>query len=215
MAVALLAAGPVPLASPAHAATARQPVLFVHGYNSDGSTWDTMRQRFRSAGYADSELFAWSYDWRRSNTQTAQALATKVDGIRSSTGWNKVNIVSHSMGGLSSRWYLKRLGGKYKVDDWVSLGGPNHGTDSAHLCRDPSCVEMRPGSEFLVKLNNYDESPGRTAYATWRSPCDAVINPDSSVVVAGATNTKTACLGHTQLHDDATIFGQVRAAVAE
>lgn len=99
MAVALLAAGPVPLASPAHAATARQPVLFVHGYNSNGSTWDTMRQRFRSVGYADSELFAWSYDWRRSNTQTAQALATKVDGIRSSTGWNKVNIVSHSMGG--------------------------------------------------------------------------------------------------------------------
>jgi triacylglycerol lipase len=73
---------------------------------------------------------------------------------------------------------------------------------------------MRPGSSFLSQLNSGDESPGAVRYGTWWSPCDSVINPDSSVPVAGATNTQTACLGHSDLYADATVYGQVRAFVA-
>ncbi|MCZ7414840.1 MULTISPECIES: esterase/lipase family protein [unclassified Streptomyces] len=47
------------------------------------------------------------------------------------------------MGGLSSRYYLKNLGGTSKVDSWASLGGPNHGTDMAEACFNTSCLEMR------------------------------------------------------------------------
>jgi triacylglycerol lipase len=32
------------------------------------------------------------------------------------------------MGSLSTRWYIKELGGGAPVDDWASLAGPNHGT---------------------------------------------------------------------------------------
>ena len=37
------------------------------------------------------------------------------------------------MGGLSTRYYLKNLGATQYVDDWVSIGGPNHGTTFALL----------------------------------------------------------------------------------
>ena len=47
-------------------------------------------------------------------------------------------------------------------------------------------------------------------YGTWSSPCDEVINPHSSVALNGATNTNTACLSHSALHEDATVYGQVR-----
>lgn len=117
------------------------------------------------------------------------------------------------MGSLSSRYYLKNLGGDVKVDDWVSLGGPNHGTDTANLCGQTSCVEMRIGSSFLTALNSGDESPGSPTYSTWWSPCDTVINPDSSVSVAGATNTKTACISHSALTTDGTVFSAVRSRV--
>ncbi len=100
------------------------------------------------------------------------------------------------------------------MDDWVSLGGPNHGTDTANLCAQTSCVEMRIGSAFLTDLNAGDESLGALDYATYWSPCDTVINPDSSVPVAGATNTKTACISHSALTTNSTVFGQVRDAVA-
>jgi triacylglycerol lipase len=47
-------------------------------------------------------------------------------------------------------------------------------------------------------------------YGTWWSPCDEVINPDESVILTGAANTQTACLGHSELRTDATVYGQVR-----
>jgi Predicted acetyltransferases and hydrolases with the alpha/beta hydrolase fold len=57
------------------------------------------------------------------------------------------------MGGLSARYYARDLGGSDKIDAWVSLGGPNHGTTTATLCGFISCIEMRPGSAFLAALN--------------------------------------------------------------
>ncbi|KUN83647.1 lipase [Streptomyces bungoensis] len=201
---------------PAHAASGStfgstsNPVLFVHGYTGAGSNWDTMASRFKTDGWPSSYLDQWSYDWRQSNATTAQQLSTEVDRLLAATGATKVDIVSHSMGGLSSRYYLKNLGGDSKVDAWVSLGGPNHGTDSANTCFDTSCTEMRIGSSFLTALNSGDETPGTPRYATWWSPCDTVINPDSSVSLSGAANTQTSCLSHTGLLTDATVYAQTR-----
>lgn len=194
-------------------ATGHDPVLFVHGWNSSSSAFVTMANRFKADGWTDAELLNWSYDTSQSNKTTAQQLAVQVDALLARTGATKVDIVTHSMGGLSSRWYLKFLGGTAKVDDWVSLGGPNHGTDIAYLCFSTACSEMRPGSTFLGQLNVGDESPDPVQHRTWWSPCDEVVNPDSSVAVAGATNTQTACLEHSALHEDATVYAQVRDAI--
>ena len=202
------------LSPPSSAATAKRPILFVHGWNSSASTWDTMVANFKKAGWTDAELFRWSYDTSQSNTVTAEDVATRVDSIRAQTGWDRVDVIAHSMGSLSSRYYLKNLGGDVEVDDWVSLGGPNHGTDTANLCGQTSCLEMRIGSDFLTALNSGDESPGTPAYATWWSPCDTIINPDSSVPVDGAVNTKTACISHSALTTDGKVFAQVRDTVA-
>lgn len=215
-AVALLA---VQASLPAHASggsgydATSNPVLFVHGYTGDGSNWNTMANRFRTDGWPSSHLDQWSYDWRQSNATTAQQLSAEVDRLLAATGASKVDIVSHSMGGLSSRYYLKNLGGTAKVDAWVSLGGPNHGTDSANSCFDTSCTEMRIGSAFLAALNSGDETPGSPRYATWWSPCDTVINPDSSVSLSGAANTQTACISHTALMTDATVYAQTRDTI--
>jgi triacylglycerol lipase len=194
-------------------AFAHDPILFVHGWNSNSSTWNTMVGRFQADGWTSSELNNWSYNTSQSNATTASQIATKVDQILAATGAAKVDIITHSMGGLSSRYYLRNLGGAAKVDDWVSLGGPNHGTDTARFCFQTSCVEMRPGSSFLNALNSGDETPGAATYRTWWSPCDEVINPDSSVALSGATNTQTACMSHSSLHEDAAVYAQVRDAV--
>jgi triacylglycerol lipase len=200
--------------APAASASAKDPIVFVHGWNSSGSTWNTMIARFKADGYTTNELQNWSYNTSQSNATTASQLATRIDQAKAATGAAKVDVVTHSMGALSSRYYLKNLGGTANVDDWVSLGGPNHGTDTATLCAiflgQTSCKEMQPGSAFLTALNSVDETPGTVTYGTWWSPCDEVINPDSSVPISGATNTQTACMTHSNLHEDATVYGQVR-----
>jgi triacylglycerol lipase len=195
-------------------AAAHDPILFVHGWNSNSSTWTTMVNRFASDGWTTAELNNWSYNTSQSNATTAGQIQTKVDQILAATGAAKVDLISHSMGGLSTRYYVKNLGGGAKVDDWVSLGGPNHGTDTANFCFSTACSEMRIGSTFLNNLNAGDETPGTTVkWWTWWSPCDEVINPDSSVALSGATNTQTACLSHSALHEDATVYAQVRDAI--
>lgn len=187
------------------------PIVFVHGWNSNGTIWTTMIDRFKTDGYTDAQLHAFSYDFSRSNATTAGIIQRKVDSIRTATGAPKVDVITHSMGGLSGRYYVKNLGGTSTVDAWVSLGGPNHGTSTANVCFQTSCLEMRPNSRFLADLNKRDETPGTTVrWGTWWSPCDAVILPQSSTPLNGATNRQTACIAHSVLYQDATIYAQVR-----
>ena len=195
-------------------ASAQDPILFVHGYTESASVWNTMVANFEKAGYPKSYLSAYSYNTSQSNvTDAEKEVKPRVETLLKNTGATKVDIIAHSMGSLNSRYYIKNLGGDTKVDDWVSLGGPNHGTDFANWCFSTSCVEMRIGSTFLNNLNATDETPGAVTYGTWWSPCDSIINPDSSVALSGATNTKTACISHTDLMNDSTVFGQVHTFV--
>ncbi|MEU8437456.1 triacylglycerol lipase [Streptomyces sp. NPDC029216] len=213
-ALAALAACAVPAAAAPAAPSLPDPVVFVHGWNSDGTIWNTMAGRFRSDGWPADRLYQWTYPTSQSNATTASQLASVIDRVLASTGAAKVDVVSHSMGSLSSRHYLKNLGGDAKVDAWVSLGGPNHGTDMARWCGGPSCTEMRPGSAFLKALNTGDETPGPTRYATWWSPCDVIVTPNESVVLTGAVNTRTPCLQHPALREDAGIYQEVREHIS-
>lgn len=194
----------------AAAAPARDPILFVHGWQGSAADWNYMWGRFLEAGYSEGEMARFSYDTTQSNKDIALEVKAQADALRARTGAAKVDIISHSMGGLNSRWYLKKLDGLNSVDDWVSIAGPNHGTDVANGCFDVSCTEMRPGSAFLADLNSTDETPGRVNYGTWWSPCDEIINPDTSTILEGAANTQTPCLGHVALLSSSTVFEGVR-----
>jgi triacylglycerol lipase len=193
---------------------AQDPILFVHGWSESASLWNTMISNFEKDGYPKSYLSAYSYNTSQSNKVDAEKeVKSHVESLLKTTGASKVDIISHSMGSLNTRWYIKFDGGESKVDDWVSLGGPNHGTETANFCFSAACEEMRVGSKFLSELNAGDETPGTVNYGTWWSPCDEIINPDESVILSGATNTKTACISHVALTTDKTVYEQVREFV--
>ncbi len=190
------------------------PILFVHGWMSTSATWNTMVSRFKTDGWTDAELSTFTYNTSQSNATTAGIIKTKVDSIIAATGARRVDIVTHSMGTLSAHYYIKYLGGDRRVAALVSLGGTNHGTATASLCNQVSCIEMRLNSSFITALNAGDETWGRSAYATWWSACDEVIIPQTSTILEGAANTQTACLHHSDLHEDLTVYTQVKAWVA-
>src|SRR3990172_13167630 len=138
--------GGAPPPEPPH----HNPILFVHGYTSNASAWDTMKARFLADGWESNYLYAYTFSSTKSNASVAQDVANRVNEIKAATGASQVDIIAHSMGSLSSRYYLKNLGGTASVDDWVSLGGPNHGTTWAYGCFFFSpCNQMIPGSSFL------------------------------------------------------------------
>ena len=111
----------------------RDPILFVHGWAENESVWTTMISNFSREGWTRAELNNWRYNTSQSNVRTASEVSTKVEEILRSTGAARVDLIAHSMGSLNTRYYLKNLSGTAKVDDWVSLGGPNHGTTHREL----------------------------------------------------------------------------------
>lgn len=210
VAFALLGMRPLTTPPPAEANHV-DPILFVHGFTASSSAWNTMIPRFQADGWHSNQLFAITYNSFQSNATIANQIKTTVDQIRATTGASKVDIVTHSMGGLSTRYYLKNLGGTAFVDDWVSLAGPNHGTIWAWGCAFLTpCLQMTPGSSFLNGLNAGDETPGAVSYGTWWSACDEIITPDESVILSGATNTQTSCLLHSGLLINLAVYNQVR-----
>ncbi|WP_256986901.1 hypothetical protein [Streptomyces sp. BR123] len=66
----------------------------------------------------------------------------------------------------------------------------------------------------MRNLNSGDETPGAVRYATFRSDCDEVVDPDSSVSPAAAANTAVGCLGHNDLPGDDAASAGVRAFLA-
>ncbi|MPY55814.1 esterase/lipase family protein [Streptomyces spongiae] len=202
-------------AAPARAA-AHNPVVFVHGLSSSASSWDEWRDYFLADGYTSSELDAWSYDWGQSNVTTAQQLSTEIKNVLARTGASKVDLVVHSMGALSARYYLKNLGGTSYVDDFVSTAGVNHGTTVAGWCRwlYTSCNEMYTGSSFLTALNSGDETPGSLSYASYWSNCDDALTPDTTAILSGATNVEVGCISHTDMNNDHGVYEQVRNFIA-
>jgi triacylglycerol lipase len=204
----------LPLGASRAPEAARDPILFVHGWRGSPAQWRTMMERFRADGWSERELYAWSSETGESNAVAAGRIAARVDQILAATGAARVDIVSHSMGALSTRYYLKELESAGKVDAWVSIGAPNHGTTRAGLCFSTACREMRPGSPFLAALNAGDETPGPFRYATWSSPCDEIISPSRSAVLDGAANHRTWCVSHVALLSDTTVYREVRDFVA-
>jgi triacylglycerol lipase len=214
LAVLPLAAAAFARAPWTHAPQAsRDPILFVHGWQGSAGQWRTMMARFRRDGWSDWELFAWTFDDRASNAAVAARISARIDQVLAATGASRVDVVTHSMGSLSTRYYLKNLARPGRVDAWASLGGPNHGTQAAWLCFSTPCREMRPGSPFLAALNRGDETPGAARYATWWSPCDEVVEP-SSAALDGAENHQAPCVAHLDLLRDSTVYRQVRDFVS-
>ncbi|HEX5586807.1 MAG TPA: alpha/beta fold hydrolase [Acidimicrobiia bacterium] len=194
----------------------RDPVLLVHGFDGSSKSWRTMEARLRAAGYRADQIDAISYDSEASSVSAAHVIARAVARLEARTGAARVDVVSHSLGAIASRYYVEQLGGDAHVDAWVSLAGVNDGTLWAYGCYLlASCRDMAPGSSVLDTLARDFRPDGSVRFATWWSPCDPMIVPSSAATIPGAQNTETACLGHSDLKTDPTVFGQVARFVGQ
>jgi triacylglycerol esterase/lipase EstA (alpha/beta hydrolase family) len=157
--VALLA----PLLGKAH--EGNFPILLVHGWTGTGASFDEMIPKLQAQGYtvldcntAQAGTQALTYA-PTSGTQhisyiAGKILQPKINTCLTDNGYattQKIDIVAHSMGGLTSRFLVEKGGAdvdfwnsttgwygdgipdvdtkwKNQVDDVIMLGTPNHGT---------------------------------------------------------------------------------------
>ena len=95
------------------------------------SIYGPLLKALAAQGYKEegegADLFVLPYDWRLDNTQQVLALAKKVDEVLQQTGSQKVNILTHSMGGLIARAYVNSID-QDKVDTLVTISMPMYGS---------------------------------------------------------------------------------------
>jgi triacylglycerol lipase len=146
----------------------REPVILVHGWAGSTADMSALQDAFTAAGYP-----AYTVDLPgQNNVVNAHAIADLVHSVRARTGAAKVHLVGHSMGGLSMRWYIKRLGGAGEVRTYVSMGSPQYGYLPACLLGEQDGGQMCPFNPFLRDLDEGDDTPGVVAYTTIRSTKD-------------------------------------------
>jgi triacylglycerol lipase len=199
LAIVLLAAPGAVLAAPP------DPVLLVHGYRGDPSSWADMKAFLESHGRTVAAIDLSSED----NVVNARAISA----FLRDRGWTRVDLVGQSMGGLSARHFVKSIKSPVTVDAYVSIGTPQYGIWSACLLPSWYGGQMCPTSSFLRALNSGDDTPGKTAWTTIYSTDDEYVPVSATRLDGGACHVQVSGVTHNYMDNDPGIMADVLTAV--
>ncbi len=200
----------------------RDPVLLIHGINGSAADWATMISRLKADGYSSERIMARTFADPRygCNTDNAATIQMWANELMATAHTNRIDLVAHSMGTLSSRRFLKDLGGAASVNTFVSLGGMNHGL-SGLVCLGatnpvpypPSCTfkEICLSQPFIAALNASPATPGPTVWVTIAGSADQTV-PNDSTFLVGAENIIVPAVTHSGamgLQEDPRVYADV------
>lgn len=161
--------------------TGAYPVLIVPGYAAPSfhASWIGKHLQARGLNTVKLEL-----PWLGVGdmTRSAEIVAEKVERIKEGFGFEKVNLLGSSLGGLIARIYLQEFGGYPNLGRAVFLAAPQNGAYIGYLGFFTTAGrQVRPGSTYLQNLNGsslYDCNSTRclSIYTRW----DGVIVPSES-----------------------------------
>lgn len=193
------------------------PILLVHGIVSNRSIFTLLRRGLTRRGF--SHVFAINYATLATDVRTsALRLAEEVERIAEETGFERIHVIGHSLGGLIARYYVTRLGGDVRVHTLVTLGTPHRGTWAAYAVPTRLMRQMRPGSGLMRELARPVHGC-RTRFISYWSDADAAIVPQRS---AALTHPDLACrnvrlhgAGHLTLPMLGDVVHGISAALAQ
>ena len=197
------------------AATAT-PVLLVHGMVDNRSIFTKLRRSLRRCGFG--QVRTVNYSVFTSDVRTAAAtLGDAVEQVCAETGYERVHVVAHSLGGVVSRYYVQRMRGDARVHTLVTLGSPHGGTSSARLVPLRLCRQLRPDSDLMAELKAPADGCRTRFLAVW-SDLDQLIYPKRNARIdhpdLDARNVMLRGIGHMSLPVDPRVARLVTRALA-
>jgi pimeloyl-ACP methyl ester carboxylesterase len=151
------------------------PILLVHGMIDNRSIFALLRRGLRRRGFG--RVLSINYSPMTSDVRVAAHwLAEEVESLVAKTGYERVHVIGHSLGGLIARYYVMRLGGDARVHTLVTLGTPHGGTFNAYALPSHLCRQLRPDSALMRELRA--PAPGcRTRFVAYWSDLDQMVFP--------------------------------------
>ena len=180
---------------------ASTPIIMLHGYLHNRSGFMVMRRNLRRSGFRFVDTMNYNVIGN-DIPRLAKQLAKRVEDDLQATGADKVYLIGHSYGGLIARYYIQELGGDQTVHTCVTMGTPHGGTYAAWVGRGRGAKALRPGSEFLLRLNrSAREMPVR--FVSYYSNLDSLVLPANNAKITNpklrAKNILVKDLGHMSL----------------
>ncbi|GAA4348020.1 hypothetical protein GCM10023145_07800 [Angustibacter luteus] len=193
------------------------PILLVHGMVDNRSIFTLLRRGLLRRGFG--RVHSINYSPLTTDIRVAaERLAAEVEAIAADTGYERLHVVGHSLGGLIARYYVQRLGGDERVHTLVTLGTPHGGTLPAYLLPARLGRQLRPGSDLLAELD--DPSAGcRTRFVAYWSDLDQMIVPQRNARMLHpdltVRNELVSRVGHMSLPIDPRVVHGICSELAQ
>jgi triacylglycerol lipase len=192
------------------------PILLLHGMVDNRSIFSLLRRGLRRKGFG--RVLTLNYSPVTNDVRAAaQGLADEIESICARTGYERLHVVGHSLGGLIARYYVQRLGGDARVHTLVTLGTPHAGTRMAHLLSTELTRQLRPGSDLLRELAAPQDERCRTRFIAYWSDLDQMVVPQRNgrVVHPGlhVRNHLVRGAGHMSLPVSSRLVHEITAAL--
>lgn len=192
------------------------PIILVHGVVDNHMIFTLLRRALMRRGFGRTISLNYSPltdDIRR----VAKRLGRLIESVCRETGYERVHVIGHSMGGLISRYYVQRLGGDARVHTLVTLGTPHQGSAPAKLVPHNVARQLRPDSPIVAELS--EPAPGcRTRMVAVWSDLDQMIIPKRSARIEhddlNARNVFVRGVGHMSLPVDGRVVHEISTTLA-
>jgi triacylglycerol lipase len=198
-------------------AAAGTPILLVHGVLDNRSVFTLLRRALVRRGFGRVRTLnypIYTHDVRAA----ADRLSSEVERLAEESGYERVHLVGHSLGGIIARYYAQRLGGDRRVHTVVTLGSPHAGTELARFAPAGVLRQLRPDSDLVAEL----AAPApdcRTRFVAFWSDHDEMVQPRGAARIEHpdllADNVLVPGVGHLSLPIHSEVTRGVCAVLAE
>jgi triacylglycerol lipase len=193
------------------------PILLLHGMVDNRSIFTVLRRGLVRRGFG--QVVPVNYSPLTMDVRVAaRRLAERVEAVVAETGYRRVHVVGHSLGGLVARYYVQRLGGDARVHTLVTLGTPHSGTVPAYFLPLRLGKQLRPGSDLMTELAG--PAPGcRTRFLAYWSDLDQMMVPKTAAMVQHpdltARNVRVRGVGHLSFAIDRRVVHEIGVELAQ
>ena len=197
---------------------AETPILLVHGIIDNHAIFTVMERALRRRGFQT--LSAYDYGLlTHSIPRAAVRLGEAIARLSAATGYERIHVIGHSLGGLIARYYVQRLAGDRHVHTLVTLGTPHQGTQlawSAPLL--PLVRQLTPNSSVMQELA--EPAPGcRTRFVAFYSDIDHLIVPSRNARLdhpdLNVRNIAASGVGHLSMANNGRIAFTIAGALRQ
>jgi len=178
-------------------------LVFVHGLAGNRSNFYPLQSYLWWKGYR--RQLSFNYLTTGSIERCGIELKERID---SEIKGGRIDLICHSMGGLVGRVYLQMLGGDRRVDRFITLGTPHHGSEMSAWAPSPLVSQLAPSGPFIEHLNSLPPPDVRTLAIEGGK--DIIVLPTRSAQAPFGENHLQPNVGHLDMLLSPAVFRTVR-----